>query len=53
MWGVQTISTITDLKSKYQEPKHKYNKNKETGKLETDEQHYYFVNGYCSIPFRC
>ena len=31
----------------------KYNKNKDTGKFETDEQHYYYVNGYCSLPIWC
>lgn len=35
------------------EPQVKYNRHKDTGKLETDEQHYYFLNGYCMIPFRC
>ena len=29
----------------------KYNVNKNTGKFETDEQHYYYVYGYCMLPF--
>lgn len=35
------------------DPKEKYNINKVTGKYETDEQHYYYVNGYCSLPIWC
>lgn len=31
--------------------KHGYNHNKYTDKLETDEQHYYFINAYCMLPF--
>lgn len=29
----------------------KYNVNKNTGKFETDEQHYYYLYGYCMLPF--
>lgn len=38
------------MTSKIVDPKNKYNRNKYNGKLETDEQHYYYLNGYCIIP---
>lgn len=40
---------ITDPKTK--ETKINYNKNKYTGKYETDEQHYYYLHGYLTLPF--
>lgn len=46
---MQTSMKIIDPKQK--QTKINYNKNKYTGKYETDEQHYYYLHGYLSIPF--